>query len=292
MTTGEWWGYWWSNVRSRFDRINGTLAVVGVATGALALAGVKLGRLSPLGEELVWWIGFAVCCLALLYCAVQVAIARPSYLGAHEAAGRKLSLAALARLLPGCVKVAFVGAGAVGKSTLLHHLVGLEGKPAETKGAELTLFSVAPPVGQLAYLDSAGQDLPQQAEIVDHADLIVLMLDHNEGGIRRVSERRKQSQASSVDHLVSKIRHMRRQGKEVVAVHVLRNKSDLWGGCPAREKENLGAWFAAQLAKVKAVMPNGSVTDDDHWNGSSEDVAKVRDKVMELARLVAGRRAT
>jgi len=179
MSSGEWLSCWWTSIRGRFDRINGTLAVLGLVTGLLSLASARLGKDSPVLEDFLWWIGVVIFSLSLLYCIVQVILAYPRYLNAQQLVGRKLTLTAIKALPPECVKVALVGLGAVGKTTLLHHLVAMEGgKPAQTTEPELTVFHVAAPVGLLAYLDAAGQDLPQQFEIIDHSDFLVLLLDH------------------------------------------------------------------------------------------------------------------
>src|SRR5207245_980197 len=69
--------------------------------------------------------------------------------------------------------------------------------------------------GRLAYLDAAGQELTQQFEIIDHADFLVLLLDHNSTATTSVSIERKNKEAVNVDHLVSKIRQRQKKGKPV-----------------------------------------------------------------------------
>jgi hypothetical protein len=239
----------------------------------------------------ILWVGIILICVPLIYVFVLALLSYPPILSPDQIIGRKLTLTELKSLTPDCVKIALIGVGFVGKTTLLEYLTALDQTNAETKSPEMVIFQVAPPVRTLVYLDAAGEDLTQQFEIMDHADLLVLLLDHNkpEGGIT-ISDDRMIKQGHNVDQLVRKIRRLEREGNPVLAIHVLRNKQDMWSQSSTVEIQKLLAWFTQQLEKVRDVMPEDTVSDADHSNELTGDIAAVRAKLMQLAQRVVQQR--
>jgi hypothetical protein len=285
MSSGEWWRWWWGRFHDRLNPRGTWFGIIFIPGPVL----IGVGLSSVPGWE--WYLGVGVVLLILpfVYAGILAWLAYPPRLNPQEALSRKQALTVITQLPPGCVKVALVGVGDVGKTTLLHHLAAIEPEPAKTKDPEVTLFPAAEPVRWLAYLDAAGQDLTQQFEIMDHADFLILLLDHNSTPTASVSNDRKKQQSFNVDQLVGKIQRLAK-GKQVLAIHVLRNKHDLWSRCPGTQAANLDDWFTKQIDKVRGAMPAGTVSDADHSNVLTDDVARVRVKLLELARMVVQHR--
>ncbi len=174
----------------------------------------------------------------------------------------------------------------VGKTTLLEYLTALPESHAETVSPEMAIFPVASPVNLLVYLAPAGQDLTQQFEIMDHADFLVLLLDHNPKAVVKISNKRLTQQERNIDQLVRKIRRLQSAGNHLLAIHVLRNKQDLWSQNTTVQQEYLLKCFENLISKLHGVMPESTVTDANHSNALAPDIASVRAKIMQLAQRV------
>src|ERR1700732_1094206 len=107
----EWCGFWWIETRRRFDKLGGTLTVLGVLVGGTALISSRLASLAPRWESFLTWAGAILSLSALIYCVWQSICAYPRY--SRLVQGRKETLAAIKQVNPNCVKVALVGDGHV-----------------------------------------------------------------------------------------------------------------------------------------------------------------------------------
>jgi methyl-accepting chemotaxis protein len=64
----------------------------------------------------------------------------------------------------------------------------------------------------------------------------------------------------------------------------------MWSQSSTVEIQKLLAWFTQQLEKVRDVMPEDTVSDADHSNELTGDIAAVRAKLMQLAQRVVQQR--
>ncbi|MCI0460270.1 MAG: hypothetical protein L0Z62_25235 [Gemmataceae bacterium] len=68
---------------------------------------------------------------------------------------------------------------------------------------------------------------------------------------------------------------------------MLRNKHDLWSGCPAAQLGKLIAWFEAQVQRLQHRMPPGAVSAADHSNERTNDIDQARQRILEIAARLA-----
>lgn len=277
MSSTERWELWWFRFHERLNS-QGTLLGF-LLTGATAITSATAGG------AWAWVAGFCVVGFTI-YLGWLAIKAIPPYLNPQQVQGRKLTLDKLRELPERCVKIALVGIGCAGKTTLLEHLTGLPQTNAQTLSPELVVLTVEN-VGDLVFLDAAGDDLTQQFELIDHADVLILVLDHNEKRIARVSSTRKQHQERNIRQLLFKLQQKQKSGRPIFGVHLLYNKQDLWGNCPTPERINLVAWFGTLLSQIQHVLPLVPVSADDHSNQRTVDITKVRNQIHDLAKVVS-----
>jgi hypothetical protein len=277
---------WIARFHAKLNNKGGCLTHLG------SLVGITLAVLSPLTGS-IWFIvaGSSLGVVGLGYILYEVRASRPPRLNAEQLRNRVLTLEKLKEIRGHCVTVALVGAGQTGKTTLRDHLTSRTPNRIHTIAPEMVVIQAPSPVEFLAYLDAAGEELTQQFEIVDHADVLVVLLDHNVGHAERSTRiERKNEQGYGVVQLIHKLRQRADKGDAILAIHVLRNKHDLWSGGPDAQLANLTAWFDEQIGKLRAVMLSGTVSDDTHSNERTADIVRVREKIEDLARTIATRR--
>ncbi|MCI0460271.1 MAG: hypothetical protein L0Z62_25240 [Gemmataceae bacterium] len=171
----RWFARWINRWHARLNDTGGCATTVGTLIGiALLVIGSAVGQTEALIAG--FFLGGA-CLIYILYAAYA---ALPPRLNAEQLRNRKLTLGVLSQIREECVTVALVGTGQTGKTTLRELLTGGILTRIHTAEPEMVVVEAPEPVKLLAYLDAAGEDLTQQFEIMDHADFLVLLLDHNE----------------------------------------------------------------------------------------------------------------
>jgi hypothetical protein len=131
----------------------------------------------------------------------------------------------------------------------------------------------------LAVLDGRGESVAQQFEIADQAEILLVLLDHNEIDNKTdpSNDRLKAHNYFGVqlrDYLIDHANNRRLFAARGRRVHILLNKKDLWSKASAEEQQDLRKVFAAEVQAWKTAL-GAEVTSAEHSNASAEDIANL-----------------
>jgi len=248
------------------EQLNVVAGVVGVAAFALALAGVLAGGTA---RTLLVVAGASVAGVMVI-----VGIARawpPKELKPSDVAGKDLPLADLPSIYPRVPALGILGSGAVGKTTLKKRLLQMPTR--EKEATQRVTFHVSPLLHDhtryIALLDGRGESYDQQFEIAAQAEIVLVLIDHND----------IETTGPNPDRLTShhdfgiQIRdYLKRHETSKRAVHLLLNKKDLWQNADSDDQERIRGFFSNEVDLWRAALGDG-VSSAEHSNNVPNDTA-------------------
>jgi hypothetical protein len=267
------WGLWPRRITNELNGIGGLAGVGGTAIGIAgwtALAGTAATVLMSGGAVIaVGAFGYA------MYKAVPPPLRRP-----EDVIGETLELEELDGIMPPVIRLAIVGPTQAGKTTLKHRL-SFQPKPDKrTQLVTAQIVSVpTSPQKYVAILDGGGEQFAQQFRLLNPADCLCLVLDHNisDTDITVDSDRLKQH----ADFL-TQIRYqlIDSKGRRKKWIEVLANKRDLWQQLPVEQKTEFEKFYNTEVK----IWENGGFADNvnssPHSNEIADDIARIMSKIV------------
>lgn len=260
---------WFSRFGPRLqNQLNIVAGIVGIGAAALALAGLLA---EGTARTVLILLGVVVVCIMLAVGTIRAW--PPKDLNPSDVVGEDHPLADLPSIYPRVPGLGILGSGAVGKSTLKSRLLQLPA-PRNVYTQNVT-FHVSPLLHNhqtyVALLDGRGESYDQQFEIAAKADIVLILLDHNDidstdpNSDRLTAHRDFGIQVR--DYL---------NGHEIrkKVVHLLLNKTDLWHEADHANQETIRRFFAEEVQRWTDAFGT-AVTKAEHSNNLPDDTARL-----------------
>jgi hypothetical protein len=249
------------------DQLNIVAGIVGV--GAVALGAAGLFTEGTVRTVLIL-LGAGIVCIM-----VVVGIIRawpPKELKPSDVAGEDHPLADLPSIYPRVPALGVLGAGAVGKSTLKSRLLQL---PAPEKAyTQNVTFHVSALLHNhqtyVALLDGRGESYDQQFEIAAQADIVLILLDHNDIDSTDPNADRLAAHRDFGNQIRD---YLNRRAIRKRVVHLLLNKTDLWHKADDVSQEEIRSFFAEEVERWRSAFGGDAVTEAEHSNDLPDDTA-------------------
>ncbi|MEN3756541.1 GTPase domain-containing protein [Aeromonas veronii] len=253
----------WSTFTQQF------MAHLTASSAVLGLMGIVISAIgATISKPQLLYIGFGTVLLVILY-AVCRSIP-PKLKSASEFVGQDIAIDELDDIFPPILKVGIVGSTQSGKTTFLRQ--ALQKAPETTRTNRVYASIVAlqkAPTKYIALLDGDGDQFSQQFQVAEHADLLLVFLDHSLGNDSiEKSTVRIEEHDRFIKQLISHIKNGR-----IRRAHVLLNKRDLWE--TADDVSELKQWFEVHIQQLRQLGCIEHVTSDLHSNLISTDIGKI-----------------
>jgi hypothetical protein len=260
---------WFSRFWPRFqEQANVAAGIVGLGAVAIAVAGLVV---EGTVRTVLIVLGAGIVSIMV---AVGVFRARPpKELTPSDVAGKDLPLADLPSIYPRVPAVGVIGVGGVGKSTLKSRLLQLPA--AKKEYTQNVTFHVSPLLHNhqtyVALLDGRGEWYDQQFDIAAQADILLILLDHNDIDSTDPNPDRLTAQRDFGTQVRGFLNNREIRKK---VVHLLLNKSDLWQKADGAKQEEIRSFFAEQVEGWRDAFGR-AVTEAEHSNDFPEDTANL-----------------
>lgn len=256
------WGKWPREFSSELNSASGAMGIAGLALSAVAV--VATPAIAPFvlaagGITVVGSLGWAA------VRSIPKRLERPENL-----IGRRLLISDLESVEPRPVRMGVVGPTMAGKTTLLDHVRQhpADGNRTEEVYAVIVALPLAPP-SYVALLDGAGAEYVQQFKVGETADLLVVVLDHNQANDNEaVDQIRLNLHDGFLDQLRSYLKQ--RPAGAIRQMHFLLNKQDLWS--KGIGEAALKRWFSHQVDEWRRSGVANKVTSGCHSNRDASSV--------------------
>ena len=246
--------------------------------GVVGLIGVGISAVgATIAAPVVITIGGVTIGGALLYAGYRGIPHR--MLSASEIVGTSPTLIELEDINPPIFKLGIVGYTQSGKTTFLRQALHQEPGTTRTSKVYATILALqSSPVTYVALLDGDGEQLPQQFEVAEKADLLLVFLDHNQGddNIAKSKERLEEH-----DRFMRQLEFYMSRRKPLTHLHLVLNKRDLWER--SKGADELRDWLAAHVSHLKGANICSDITSDVHSNLIASDISKMVRQITERA---------
>jgi hypothetical protein len=255
------WKQYPKNLKDELNGFSG-LAGTGGLFGAIASAFAAPASIASVATGAAALVGVAAFGIAA-YRAIP-----PAHLDPKDLTGNSVALPILASIFPKISTVGIVGISQAGKTTLRHALMHQNAPPTRTQHGKAFIMALqSTPQKYIALLDGAGEQYAQQFEIAALADIVVILLDHNDTSTDiRLKQKRIQAHVAFLTQVKHHLIHNGIAKKK--AVIFLKNKSDLWCRAPAGEKKNFEDFCENESQKWLGVLAD-NVVKENHSNEKS-----------------------
>ena len=262
----------WSDWPCRFGKaLTDTGGVVGLVGLGISAVGATVAG------SVVLAIGGVTAGGALVYAACRGI--PPKMLSAAELVGTDVPLRMLEAIDPPILKLGVVGTTQAGKTTFIQK--ALHRPPGTTRTNKVYAAVLAlqtSPTRYIALLDGDGEQFPQQFEVSENADFLVVFVDHNQSddGVAKSKDRLDEH-----DRFLKQLEfHIRRRGK-LSRLHLLLNKRDLWER--SKGAAELEQWLASHAQRWQNANMATETTLGIHSNMVVDDIGSVVRLIAEGA---------
>ena len=245
---------------------NPLLAILGIAFSSLGVV---------FSETTAIYVGVLSLAIVVIFTAWKSR--PPKRLSVERLADQEdpISLRDLQHLDTPVIKLGLLGDTQSGKSTFRQ--IALQVQPRAQKtiriDAIITPLRTSRP-SFAALIDGDGTLYDQQLQICDHAEFILLFVDHNVGDHNSVVSQTRLEQHDTflkqVQYRIGNIRPRR--------LHFILNKRDLWEGAEGEDK--LKTWFYSHVEAWTNSRMAEEITSSLHSNRSSEDINHVLTEIQ------------
>lgn len=192
----------------------------------------------------------------------------------HTAAdfnGQAVQIEQLDNFYPPILRLGILGPPEVGKTTLIRRVLTQPPPNGRTRGVHVYIAALQiTPVQYVALIDCIGEELPYQFEVLSHADIICVLLDHNISHTAlEIVPARLERGSYYQNQFRSDLRRLARPNKPIV--YVIGNKRDLWQQLPHQQSQQfvnyleheVQLWRESSLASdVKLLLHSNQNADD------------------------------
>lgn len=228
---------------------------------------------------------FGVLGIIIITCAITIAAYKaipPALRNAADYVGQRLSLDKLDQIDPPLPKLGIVGPGMAGKTTLLSKI--LHQAPPQQRTQEVHFFIAVlqtSPMRYLAMLDGPGQMFAGQFEIASYADILLIILDHNDSNHERSTDRTRIR--SNIEFQEQLRDFLGKRPQKLSFVHLLLNKRDLWGdvSVPTPEQLHLKKFLVDEEKKWKHSNLAKEVNSVEYSNFNNGDIVALLDCIVQ-----------
>jgi len=261
------WSIWLPRLISE---LNGTNGLAGA--GGLTVSAAGLTIFSGTASTVLTALGLLIGVSAVGY-AVYKSIP-PKLRNAEDVVGEILATDELDGIHPPIKKLAIIGIGQAGKTTLRDRLsfdVSKAERTQQVTAKIVSLHSARPTY--LAILDGGGEKYAQQFKIAEIADCLCVVLDHNSSDTSKALSKTRVAQhrgfLSQVKH------HLNEAGCEKKNwTRFLVNKHDLWKLRSSAERSEITEFAAQEAEKWQAANLSEHVDYVSHSNAKAQDIAE------------------
>jgi hypothetical protein len=198
----------------------------------------------------------------------------------QQVAGKDRPLGDLASIYPRVPALGIIGAGAVGKTTLKKRLLQLP--TSDKEFSQKVTFHVSALLrdrtSYVALLDGRGESYDQQFAIAREADIVLVLVDHND----IETDRSPNPERLNAHHAFGvQVRdYLARRQITKRAVHLLLNKKDLWRAATSPDQQKVRDFFSAEVDLWRAAFGD-VVTSAEHSNAVPNDTANLISVINE-----------
>ena len=198
----------------------------------------------------------------------------PKMIRTKKKLGKVLEISDLLSLHPKVLRIGIVGLSSVGKTSLSDNIIQ---KRYSKKRTQITTAYICStrrhPEKYFALMDGPGNNTAQQFDIIQHSDIIIILLDHNQHE-NRLDIDDKRLQENSAQN--NQFRNLFSQSNlKLEQIHVVLNKKDLWSQLNASEVEKLLEWNSEEVKRWKDGNFAKIVTESRHSNINSNDTVEL-----------------
>jgi len=260
------WKTWPQRFGKALTETGGVVGLVGIGISAVG---------ATVATPIVIGVGGATVGGALVYAACRGI--PPKMLSATDLVGIIIPLEALDRIDPPILKLGIVGYTQSGKSTFLKNALQKvpEVERTDKVYAVVITLQTSPPT-YVALLDGDGEQLPQQFEVAENADFLLVFVDHNYGDDTTAKSKARIGEHNS---FLKQLEFYIKKREPLPRLHIVLNKRDLWE--KSKNANDLQEWFSDHVRQWKKVRIAENITSDVHSNMLSNDVNKIIHHIRE-----------
>lgn len=204
----------------------------------------------------------------------------PKMRQASEFVGQNVSLETLQSINPPILKLGIVGYTQSGKTTFLKQALQQITETNRTSNVYATILTLqTSPTKYIALLDGDGEQFPQQYQVAADADILIVLVDHNQG-----NNMTEKSLDRIEDHnrFLKQLEYYIRSNKPLEKLHLIMNKRDLWES--STNSKELREWFENHVNDWKRSNIAKEVTSSIHSNLIANDMTKINRYIIESAK--------
>jgi len=253
----------WKNWPARaYDSLNQAGGLLGIGGIVIAVAGVAFTAPVVIG------IGAATVVGTTGYALIKGF--PPKLKEPREFVGQKITFTELTNLSEEIIKMGIFGASKSGKSTFQEHAIisNTPNSVTHDLSAAMVALQTNPP-RIIALLDGDGKKFSQQFNVVKHANVLFIFLDHNS---TNTSDQLINERLQEHDEYLNQLEGYLKEEKDgiISQIHFILNKKDLWQN--SQGKQTLLKWFTEIIEKWKNKNLAKKITYCEHSNIYANDI--------------------
>lgn len=185
--------------------------------------------------------------------------------------GENIDLSTVKKLRPPVLKIGIVGLSSVGKTTLTENIIQTNYTNERTLHTSVIICNNRlRPNEYFGMIDGPGNNTPEQFNIIQNSDILVILFDHNSSEDRiPINDDRLRE----ISNLNNQFRNLFNQyDLKLNQIHLVLNKKDLWIKESEENIERLEKWFEKEITRWDTGSFAKFVSSSHHSNKISKDL--------------------